>query len=225
MPLSEHYDNLPNRSVRGISSALLVRPDAGRHQPCPQSRPCSGARSRRGRASRQPAGWWGSWSRRGKEVCDRALIAPPHCCLECALLGDNWSGRFVNSTAAEPRFMARDSWPSRTGPRRLGSLAAISRVAQSSRVALVEHLPEDRVGIALRAVGAKRVAIVHPGEDDDLRSRVEAKEEPKPLPAKLSPEPVLPVCSERVSPACTPVVSGRRACRAREPDLHHWARQ
>ena len=56
-------------------------------------------------------------------------------------------------------------------------------------LATLEHLREKRVWIRIAAGRAQASFVVHPGENDDLRSRVVAKEESKSTP-DLGPSPV-----------------------------------
>src|SRR5690348_2593922 len=68
-------------------------------------------------------------------------------------------------------------------------------------VVRIEHLLEDPVGVGLAAVSPKRLVVVHPGQDDDLRLGAEAEEEPEPAAAELGAEPVLTVLAESAAQA------------------------
>src|SRR3990167_6296903 len=59
------------------------------------------------------------------------------------------------------------------------------------RVALLEHGLEHGIGIGLRAIGAQRVAVVDPSEDDDLSGCRIAEEQAEAAISELCPKPVL----------------------------------
>ena len=64
-------------------------------------------------------------------------------------------------------------------------------------VAIVQHTLENLVGIVPGPVCAQGSLIIHPGEDDDFRTRIVAKEQAEAPVAEFRSKPVLVLISER----------------------------
>ena len=71
--------------------------------------------------------------------------------------------------------------------------------AQGRRPVLIEHSLKFRIGVRLTSVGAARLLVVHPSQNDNFfRTRI-TKEKPVPPLKEFSPLPVPVVWSERVT--------------------------
>lgn len=64
------------------------------------------------------------------------------------------------------------------------------------RIASIEHLGEHRISVALRAIGPQCLAVIDPGEDDDLGARRVAKKQPEAPTAELGTKPVFAVVAK-----------------------------
>lgn len=65
------------------------------------------------------------------------------------------------------------------------------------RVALVQHLLEDVIGVRLGAAGSQRVPVIDPSKDDDLGFAVMAEKYSETSVAELGSEPMFPSCGAR----------------------------
>jgi hypothetical protein len=64
------------------------------------------------------------------------------------------------------------------------------------RIASIEHLGKHRVSVALRSIGPQRLAVIGPGEDDDLGARRVAKEQAEATATELGTKPVFAVIAK-----------------------------